>query len=188
VGAPAPALIVLDRDGVINRDSDEYIKSPEEWIGYPSSIEAIARLSAAGFTVVVATNQSGVGRGLFDAATLDAIHAKMVGEVEAAGGRIAGIYVCPHRPDEACECRKPAPGLLRRIEADFGTRLSGVPVVGDKASDMLAAMAVGARPILVLSGRGRAAASRPEVSGWEIFEDLAAAAGALLGEGHGRQR
>jgi D-glycero-D-manno-heptose 1,7-bisphosphate phosphatase len=178
----ARELIVLDRDGVINHDSDEYIKSPAEWIGYPRSIEAIAQLSAAGFEIVVATNQSGLGRGLFDGATLDAIHAKMIDVIEAAGGRIASIYVCPHRPDEGCDCRKPAPGLLRRIEADFGTMLSGVPVVGDKASDMRAAMAVGARPMLVLSGRGREAALAAEASGWEVVDDLAAAAAVLLAE------
>lgn len=177
-------LIVLDRDGVINRDSVEYIKSPDEWVSYPSSIEAIARLTGAGFDVVVATNQSGVGRGLLSAAMLASIHEKMTQEVEAAGGHIAGIYVCPHRPEEGCSCRKPAPGLLRRLESERGTSLQGVPLVGDKVSDMRAAMAVGARPILVLSGRGREAARSIDAASWEVFDDLAATAEALLAEGY----
>lgn len=176
-------LVVLDRDGVINRDSDEYIKRPEEWISYPASIAAIARLVAGGFDVVVATNQSGIGRGLFDSATLDAIHAKMLAEVEAAGGRIDGIYVCPHRPEDGCACRKPAPGLLRRIAAERGHPLKGVPVIGDKRSDLLAAQAVGARPILVRSGRGTRASLAGGLEAVEVFADLAAAAAALLAEG-----
>lgn len=180
--APAQDLVILDRDGVINRDSDEYIKAPEEWVSYPSSIEAIARLVADGMDVVVATNQSGVGRGLLDVAALEAIHTKMRHEVEAAGGRIAAVYVCPHRPDERCDCRKPAPGLLRRIEADYGGSLVGVPVIGDKRTDLLAALAVGARPILVRSGRGGGASLAGELEHCEVFADLAAAADGLLAE------
>ena len=115
-------LIILDRDGVINEDSDAYIKSVNEWQPIPGSIEAIARLSAAGYSVVVATNQSGLGRGLFDLDDLEAIHNNMCEQVEAAGGHISGIYYCPHLPTEGCECRKPAPGLLDAIAKDFMQR------------------------------------------------------------------
>ena len=129
-------LIVLDRDGVINEDSDAYIKSPEEWQPIPGSLEALARLRRAGWTVVVASNQSGLGRGLFDAATLEAIHAKMALAVEAAGGHIDGLYFCPHSPDDHCLCRKPKPGLLRAIAADYHMSLDGVPAIGDSLRDL----------------------------------------------------
>ena len=142
-------LVILDRDGVINADSDDYVKSPDEWHPLPGSLDAIARLCRAGFDVVVATNQSGIGRGLFTVETLEAIHARMRDAVAAAGGHIAGIYYCPHRPEDGCDCRKPAPGLLRRIAADFGQPLDGVPFVGDKLTDAETALAAGAHPIFV---------------------------------------
>ncbi|MBN1240020.1 MAG: D-glycero-beta-D-manno-heptose 1,7-bisphosphate 7-phosphatase [Gammaproteobacteria bacterium] len=175
-------LIVLDRDGVINADSADYIKSAAEWHPLPGSLEAIARLNAAGYDVVVVTNQSGIGRGLFDADALAEIHAAMRAATAAAGGDIAGIYVCPHRPDEGCDCRKPMPGLLRRIEADFDRPLAGVPLIGDKLSDVLAARAVGARPVFVRSGGREDDAARAAGLGAGVHPDLAAAVDALLAE------
>ena len=187
-------LVILDRDGVINEDSSEFIKSPAEWRPLPGSLEAIARLSAGGFTVVIATNQSGIGRGLLDEPTLAAIHGKMQGAVTAAGGRIDAIYYCPHHPEQDCECRKPRPGLLREISARYRTALDGVPVIGDSARDIAAARAVGARPILVLTGSGqetlRALAKDRGDGGVysrdsflpEVYDDLAAAAHQLVSE------
>jgi D-glycero-D-manno-heptose 1,7-bisphosphate phosphatase len=182
----ARKLVLLDRDGVINVDSDDYIKSPDEWRPLPGSLEAIARLNAHGFEIVVVSNQSGIGRGLFSEATLAAIHSKMRAAIERAGGALLGIYYCPHRPDEGCRCRKPAPGLLERIEIDFGCSLENTPFIGDKRSDVEAALAVGARPILVGSGQrsgpgetgGRTAAGRVV----EVYADLAEAAARLVAE------
>jgi D-glycero-D-manno-heptose 1,7-bisphosphate phosphatase len=174
-------LIILDRDGVINEESDDYVKSPEEWVPIPGSLHAIARLSKAGYRVVVATNQSGVARGLFDMSTLQRIHDKMRRAAVAAGGRIEGVYFCPHGPDDGCECRKPKAGLLRDIAARFQTDLTGVPAVGDSLRDVQAAQAVGARPILVRTGKGEAAASAGVgLTGVEVCADLAAVADSLL--------
>jgi D-glycero-D-manno-heptose 1,7-bisphosphate phosphatase len=167
---------LLDRDGVINADSDEYIKSVAEWRALPGSLEAIARLSAAGFTIGVITNQSGIGRGLFNEATLAAIHAHMRRAVEAAGGRIDAIHYCPHLPGAGCDCRKPKPGLLHTAAAALGADLRNAPFIGDKLSDVAAARAVGARPILV----GERVGETP--AGVERFADLAAAADALIAE------
>ncbi len=176
--APAPAPVVfLDRDGVINRDSDEYIKSVAEWVPLPGSLEAIAALTAAGFRPVVISTQSGVGRGLFSEATLAGIHAAMRAAVEQAGGKLAAIYHCPHRPEDGCDCRKPKPGLLRRAAVDLGFALNGVPLIGDKESDLAAARAVGARPIAV--------GARPDErfpAEIERYADLAAAAAVLIAE------
>jgi D-glycero-D-manno-heptose 1,7-bisphosphate phosphatase len=177
-------LVVLDRDGVINRESAEFIKSADEWLPLPGSLEAIAALSRAGFTIVVATNQSGVGRGLISATALDEIHNHMVHGVEQAGGKLAGIFFCPHRPEENCSCRKPKPGLLQQIEARFGCSLMGRPVIGDSERDLQAAEAMAARAILVRTGNGieteRKIGSGRKV---EIFDDLASAASALIGYG-----
>lgn len=175
-------LIVLDRDGVINADSDDYIKSADEWQALPGSLEAIARLGRGGYEVVIATNQSGIGRGLLSAATLESIHARMHQEVETAGGRIAKVYVCPHHPDDGCGCRKPKPGLLEQIAADFETRLDGVPFVGDKVSDVEAAVAAGARPIFVQTSNRKADLQRLQQLGAEVHRDLASAVDALLAE------
>lgn len=178
----ADKLIVLDRDGVINRDSDAFVKSPEEWIPLDGSIDAIARLSRAGWTVAVASNQSGIARGLFDREALDAMHAKLRRLAEAAGGRVDRIVVCPHGPGDGCDCRKPAPGLLRELAEHYGCSLAGVPVVGDSLRDLEAAFAVGARPILVRTGNG----SRTErdlpasLADIERFDNLAAVADFLL--------
>lgn len=174
-------IIVLDRDGVINQDAEDYIKTPDEWIPLPGSLEAIGRLCAADYEVAVVTNQSGVGRGLFSSDTLERIHAKMAQSVAAFGGKLAGVYFCPHTPSDDCECRKPKPGLMRALQADLELdTLSGVPYVGDKHSDLELAAAVGARGILVRTGKGRGTAS--DVTDVEIFRDLAAVVDKLLGE------
>ena len=148
-------LVILDRDGVINHDSASYIKSPAEWKPIPGSLEAIALLNQAGYRVLVATNQSGIGRGLFDMATLNAIHDKMHRALGLAGGRIDGIFYCPHAQDAGCNCRKPKPGLLEEIGRRFGVSLEGVPFIGDSLRDIEAALAVGAQPVLVLTGKGK---------------------------------
>jgi D-glycero-D-manno-heptose 1,7-bisphosphate phosphatase len=179
----APArLVVLDRDGVINEDSGEFIKSVAEWRPIEGSVEAIAALTRAGFRVAVVTNQSGVGRGLFTEQTLEAIHARMSAAVREAGGEIAGVYYCPHHPDAGCDCRKPKTALLRRLERDLGVSLERVPFIGDRISDVDAADAVGARAILVRTGTGAATARALGARGIEVFADLAAAARALIAE------
>jgi D-glycero-D-manno-heptose 1,7-bisphosphate phosphatase len=174
-------LIILDRDGVINYDSDEFIKSPDEWRPIPGSLEAIARLNHAGFRVVVATNQSGLGRGLFDMATLIAINDKMHKALAQVGGRIDAVFYCPHAADSACDCRKPKPGMFTEIGHRFGVELTGVPCVGDSVRDLQAAAAIEAQPILVLSGKGEKTL-RDGVfpSNTIIFPDLAFAVTALL--------
>ncbi len=174
-------LIILDRDGVINQDSDNFIKSPEEWIAIPGSLEAIARLNQAGYRVVVATNQSGVGRGLFDIEALHRIHEKLRCELTAAGGSIDAIFYCPHRPEDDCACRKPRPGLLLDIASRLQALLSGVPAVGDSLRDIQAAQAVGARPILVKTGKGqRTLDGQNDLGDVAVYEDLAATVETLL--------
>ena len=173
-------LIILDRDGVINYDSDAFIKTPDEWKPIPGSLEAIARLTQAGYRVVVATNQSGIGRGLLDMATLNAINDKMCKAVNQAGGRIDAMFFCPHTNADECGCRKPGTGMLDEISQRFGIDLKGVPAIGDALRDLQAADAVGAMPILVLTGKGKktsAAGGLPE--GTQIFANLAAAVDAL---------
>lgn len=177
-------LVILDRDGVINRDSEKFIKSAEEWQPLPGSMEAIAALSNGGFTLAVASNQSGIARGLFDQRALDAMHHKMFELVAAAGGRVNKIVICPHGPDDGCDCRKPRPGLLEQLARHFETSLAGVPVVGDSLRDLEAAAAVDATPILVRTGNGaRTEAALPErFANIAVYDDLAAAARALLEE------
>jgi D-glycero-D-manno-heptose 1,7-bisphosphate phosphatase len=173
-------LVVLDRDGTINHDSDQYIKSPAEWKPIKGSVEGIARLTQAGWRVVVATNQSGIARGLFDMSTLNAIHDAMHRAVHQAGGRIDAIFFCPHADDANCECRKPKPGMLLEIARRLNVELEGVPVVGDSLRDLQAAAAAGAHPILVLTGKGkqtREAGGLPK--GTVVFPDLAAVAAQL---------
>ena len=148
-------LVILDRDGVINYDSEQYIKSPAEWRPIPGSIEAIARLHQGGWRIAVATNQSGIGRGLFDMGTLNAINDKMMEMVFRQGGRIDALFFCPHTAAEACGCRKPRTGMFEEIAARFHTELKGVPVVGDSLKDLQAADSVGAQPVLVLTGKGQ---------------------------------
>jgi D-glycero-D-manno-heptose 1,7-bisphosphate phosphatase len=146
-------LIILDRDGTINEDSAQFVKSPAEWRPLHGALEAIARLNHAGWHVVVASNQSGLGRGLFDVVALNAMHTKMHTMLGAVGGRIDAIFYCPHGPEESCNCRKPAPGLFEKIRERYGMELNGVPTVGDSLRDLLAGVAVGCEPHLVLTGK-----------------------------------
>lgn len=178
-------LIILDRDGVINHDSDAYIKSPEEWLPIPGSPEAIGRFSQAGWRVVVATNQSGIARGLFTMETLGAIHARMRQVVAEAGGRIDAIFCCPHGPEDGCACRKPLPGMLHDIAQRLDVRLDGVPLVGDSLRDLHAAAAAHCAPWLVLTGKGRktwetSGTSGELPAGTQVRDDLAAVADTLL--------
>jgi D-glycero-D-manno-heptose 1,7-bisphosphate phosphatase len=174
-------LAILDRDGVINQDSAAYIKSPDEWKPIPGSLEAIARLNQAGYRVVVATNQSGVGRGLFEMATLNAIHDKMHRALALVGGRVDAVFFCPHAQDAGCACRKPKPGLLEEIASRLNVSLTNVPAIGDALRDLQAAAAVGAAPILVLTGKGaitRKDGGLPQ--GTLIFADLAEAVKTII--------
>ena len=154
-------IVILDRDGTINHDSDEYIKSPEEWRALPGALEAISRLNHAGYHVVIATNQSGLGRGLMDVAALNAIHKRMIKQLAAVGGRVDAIFYCPHAPTDGCTCRKPMPGLIEQIAERFGLEMRGVSFVGDTLSDMQAAEAAGCAPHLVLTGKSEALRGQP---------------------------
>lgn len=176
-------LVILDRDGVINRDSDEYVKHPDEWEALPGSLEALGLLTAAGFTVCIASNQSGIGRGLFGRDALYAMHRKLRRQAAKHGGRIDSIVFCPHHPEFGCACRKPAPGLLLRLARLYGEPLAGVPVVGDSLRDLDAAVAAGAKPVLVLTGNGPATQQALEKAGRsvETYDDLLAFAKALTG-------
>jgi len=181
VQSRATRLIVLDRDGVINHDSPEFIKSPDEWRPIPGSLEAIARLNHAGYRVVVATNQSGVGRGLLDFFTLAAIHDRMHRALAHVGGRIDAIFYCPHTADSRCECRKPRAGMLREIGVRFSVDLAGVACVGDGLRDLQAAETVGAQPMLVLTGKGeKTLRDGGFPKNTVVFPDLAFVASALL--------
>jgi D-glycero-D-manno-heptose 1,7-bisphosphate phosphatase len=153
-------LIILDRDGTLNEDRTDYVKSADEWVPLPGALEAVARLNHAGWHVVVASNQSGLGRGLFDVSTLNAIHAKMHRLLAAVGGRIDAVFYCPHAPEENCHCRKPEPGLFEQIGERYGLDLHGVPAAGDTSRDLLAAVAVGCEPHLVLTGKAAAYRTR----------------------------
>jgi D-glycero-D-manno-heptose 1,7-bisphosphate phosphatase len=172
--------VLLDRDGVINHDSDLFIKSPEEWRALPGSLEAIALLNANGFKVVVITNQSGLARGLFDPAMLDSIHAKMQHMASAKGATIDAVYYCPHGPDSLCDCRKPKPGLLLAFAADKGVELKDIPFIGDSLRDIQAAQAVGAQPILVKTGKGRKTLAKNPDLNIPVFENLYDAANYLV--------
>ncbi|MEX0960594.1 MAG: D-glycero-beta-D-manno-heptose 1,7-bisphosphate 7-phosphatase [Burkholderiales bacterium] len=147
-------LVILDRDGVINQDSDQFIKTPDEWKPIPGSLDAIAKLNHAGFRVVVASNQSGIGRGLFDMGALNAINDKMYRALGQVGGRIDALFYCPHAAESNCGCRKPKPGMFLDIAQRFNIDLAGVPAVGDSLRDLQAAAAVDAMPILVRTGKG----------------------------------
>jgi D-glycero-D-manno-heptose 1,7-bisphosphate phosphatase len=176
-------LVILDRDGVINEDSDEFIKSVAEWRPLPGSLEAIARLTQAHVHVVVVTNQSGISRGLFDVDTLHQIHALMQRELAQWGGRIDAIYYCPHGPDDDCNCRKPRAGMFRDLAKRLQMDLTDVAAIGDSLRDLQAAQTVKARPILVRTGKGRRTEEQGEgLVGVEVFDDLSAAVDQLLSE------
>ena len=176
-------LVILDRDGVINQESEAFIKTPEEWIPLPGSIEAIARIYKSGYSVVVASNQSGIARHLLSLDTLAAIHGRMKREVEAAGGKIDSIFFCPHGPGDHCDCRKPKPGLLKQIAARYKVSLRDIPMIGDSERDLQAARAVGGRPMLVKTGNGlKTLEEDHDVE--EVYDDLAGAVAQLLRENH----
>lgn len=173
-------LVILDRDGVINEDSPNFVKSVDEWIALPGSLAAIARMNRAGWRVVLASNQSGLGRRFFDMATLNAMHAKLRAELVREGGQIDAIFVCPHHPDDGCDCRKPLPGLLLDIARRYDISLEGVPVVGDSLRDLQAAAAAGATPWLVRTGNGRKTEAKGGLPpGTILSDDLMAVAVAL---------
>lgn len=178
-------LVILDRDGVINFDSDNYIKSAQEWRAIPGSLEAIARLSTAGFSVAIATNQSGLGRGLFDLDDLEAMHDKLRQGVAEFGGKIAGIFYCPHTPDQECNCRKPNTGLVDAIEKELGMSANGVPFIGDSLKDLQLGIRKNCQAILVTTGKGKKTEAempqdlREKVN---IYPDLRSAVIAILGE------
>ena len=179
-------LVILDRDGTINEDRDDFVKSADEWLPLPGALEAIARLNHAGWHAVVATNQSGIGRGLFDMSALNAMHTKMNLQLHKLGGRIDAVFFCPHTPQEGCTCRKPLPGLFLQIGERYGVELAGVPFVGDSLRDLQAGVAAGCEPHFVRSGKGGrlddAAISRlvEQVPGVRVHADLAAFAEALV--------
>ncbi|MBV6751555.1 D-glycero-beta-D-manno-heptose 1,7-bisphosphate 7-phosphatase [Pseudomonas sp. MWU13-2105] len=173
-------LLILDRDGVINQDSDAYIKSVEEWIPLPGAIEAIAQLSRAGWTVAVATNQSGIARGYYDIATLEAMHERLRSLVAQQGGELGLVVYCPHGPDEGCACRKPKPGMLRTIAEHYGVSLARLWFVGDSLGDLEAARAVDCQPVLVKTGKGEKTLGKTLPVGTLVFDDLAAVAAELI--------
>ena len=177
-------LIILDRDGTINSDSDDFVKTPEEWLPLPGALEAIARLNHAGWHVVIASNQSGLGRGLFDVASLNAMHAKMHKMLAAVGGRVDAVFYCPHSAEDNCRCRKPLPGLFEQIGSRFGVALKGVPAAGDSARDLQAGASAGCEPHLVLTGKSAAfrAGGQPEglPPGTLLHQDLSAFADFIL--------
>lgn len=182
----AMKLVILDRDGTVNEDRDDYVKSADEWVPIPGAIEAIARLNQAGWHVVLATNQSGLGRGLFDMAALNAMHLKMNALLARHGGRVESVFFCPHSPEELCQCRKPLPGLFEQIGARYGVDLRQVPAVGDTLRDLQAASAVGCPPHLVLTGKSAGLDATgvqriaDQIPGLKVHADLAAFAAALI--------
>lgn len=177
-------LIILDRDGVINYDSDQYIKSVDEWEPIPGSLQAMGRLCQAGYTLAVLTNQSGIARGMFDLETLHAMHTKMLGLLEQYGGQVSALFFCPHGPNDECDCRKPKAGMYHDLASRLQMELTGVPSIGDSLRDIQAARAAGASPILVRSGKGERtlAAGGKELSAVPVFKDLAEVADSILGE------
>lgn len=175
------SFVILDRDGVINYDSDEYIKSPDEWHPIPGSLNAIAQLNRAGFKVLVATNQSGIARGYYDVPTLDRIHEKLMQELATVGGFIDEIFFCPHHPDDCCACRKPKPGLLYQIKTKYPVILQETFFIGDSLTDIKAAQIAGCLPLLVLTGKGQASLEKhPELLTIPAFENLARAVDYVL--------
>ncbi|MBT3505742.1 MAG: D-glycero-beta-D-manno-heptose 1,7-bisphosphate 7-phosphatase [Piscirickettsiaceae bacterium] len=175
------SLIILDRDGVINHDSDDFIKTPAEWEPIEGSLEAIAKLSYAGYRIVVITNQSGIARGLLDVDTLSRIHSKMRRMVSQVGGKLEAILYCPHGPDDGCDCRKPLDGAFNELAHRLRIDLRNVPAIGDSLRDIQAAQSVGAKPILVKTGKGERTLKDPKLpKDIPVYENLAAAVDALL--------
>lgn len=174
------SLIILDRDGVINHDSDDFIKSPAEWEPIEGSLEAIARLNYAGYKVVVITNQSGIARGLLDVETLNRIHSKMHRVLAQVGGKIEAIFFCPHGPDDKCDCRKPKDGAYRELANRLRISLENTVAVGDSLRDIQAAQSAGAKPILVRTGKGERTLKKGIPKGVPVYDNLAAVADALL--------
>ena len=184
MGTPALKLIILDRDGVINHDSPDFIKSPAEWLPIPGSLEAIARLNQAGYRVVIASNQSGIARELFDMTTLNAIHQKLHASAQQVGATIAAIFFCPHAAADNCDCRKPKPGMFAEISKRYQVSLKGVPTVGDSLRDLQAGFVSGCVPYLVLTGKGEKTHSTGGLPpGTMVFPDLAAMVSHLLKTG-----
>ena len=177
-------ICILDRDGTINEDSEDFVKSPGEWRPLPGSLEAIARLNHAGWHVVIVTNQSGLGRGLFDMSELNAMHAKMHAMLAAVGGKVDAIFFCPHTPEDNCSCRKPLPGLYQQIADRYGVDLRGMPTVGDSVRDLVAGAAIGCQPHLVLTGKSAQYRGRALPEGFpadtRVHEDLAAFAAYMV--------
>ncbi len=178
-------LIILDRDGVINQDSDEYIKSVDEWIPVPGSLQAMGRLYQAGYTLVVVTNQSGIARGYYDIEALHAMHSKMGRMLEQYGGHVDAVFFCPHSPKDNCDCRKPKDGMFQEIIKRYQCDLKNVPAIGDSLRDLQAAKSAGAEPILVKTGKGErtiASTDASELEGIAIYKNLAEVADAILME------
>lgn len=176
-------FIILDRDGVINFDSEHYIKSPDEWHAIPGSLEAIADLNRAGYRVLVATNQSGVARGYYDLETLNLIHEKFMRELAAVGGYVDEIFFCPHHPDDHCQCRKPKPGLFDKIKEKYQFDFANTYYVGDSASDIEVALAAGCKPVLVLTGNGEKTRQKfADAALLPVFPNLAAVVQSILVE------
>lgn len=177
----ATKLIILDRDGVINQDSDTFIKTPDEWIPIPGSLEAIARLNQADYRVVVATNQSGIARGMFNIMALNAIHQKMHAAAQSVGAEIDAVFFCPHSADDSCDCRKPQPGMLHTIAKRFDVSLRGLPMIGDSLRDLQAGFVVGCAPYLVLTGKGEKTLAKGGLPpGTTSYPNLAAVVDHLL--------
>jgi D-glycero-D-manno-heptose 1,7-bisphosphate phosphatase len=189
---PIPKLIILGRDGILNEFREDHIKAPEEWVAVPGALEAVSRLNHAGWHVVVATNQSGIGRGMIDMAAVNAVHAHMLRSLAALGGRIDAVFFCPHTPEDNCDCRKPLPGMALEIGRRYGVDLRQVPMVGDTPRDLMAAQAAGCEPHLVRSGRaaaldaGQLAALVEQVPGTRVHSDLGELASHLLEREHQR--
>lgn len=187
---PIPKLIILGRDGILNEFREDHIKAPEEWVSVPGALQAVSRLNHAGWHVVVATNQSGIGRGMIDMAMVNAVHAHMMRSLQGFGGRIDAVFFCPHTPEDGCDCRKPLPGMALDIGRRYGVELRAVPMVGDTLRDLQAAQAAGCEPHLVRSGRA-AALSAAEVAdlvarvpGTFVHQDLGELATHLLRREH----
>lgn len=183
---PVPKLVILGRDGILNQYREDHVKEPSEWTPVPGALEAVARLNHAGWHVVIATNQAGIGRGMIDMASLNAVHAHMMRTLAMQGGRLDAVFLCPHTPEEHCDCRKPLPGLMLDIGRRYGADLTQVPMVGDTPRDMLAARAAGCQPHLLRSGRGALLDEAQlqqlavQVPGLQVHDDLSAFADYLL--------